>query len=298
MKITIASGKGGTGKTTVATNLALSLTRTGHRVALLDCDVEEPNCHLFIQPSFEKSSKVTVPVPRVDMEKCTGCGKCAEVCAFAAIAVLGGNVLVFDNLCHSCGGCMLFCPEKAISEVDREIGIVEHGTAKGFSFTQGILNVGEVNTPPLIKEVKRQASEAEIIILDAPPGTSCQVIETIQESDFVLLVTEPTPFGLNDLEIAVEMVRALEIPFAVAVNRHGIGDDRVHTYCEEEGIPLLLEINEDRRIAEAYSVGQLAVEVMPELENKFIEFYDSIAHHLHVGGIGGSDEKLSRRGGG
>lgn len=262
MKIAIASGKGGTGKTTIATNLAFSFSRQGREVQLLDCDVEEPNCHIFVKPEFKTAKAATVPVPKVDKEKCTGCGICGEVCQYSAIVCMKGNVLVFPELCHGCGGCMRFCPEKAITEDGREVGLVEVGTAKGFRFAHGKLRIGEVMAPPLIGAVKQAANESEITIIDAPPGTSCPVIEAVKDADFVILATEPTPFGLNDLKLAVEMVRVLGVPFAVVINRCDVGDEAVKQYCEKEGIEIILEIPNDRLIAEAYSRGEMACECM------------------------------------
>ncbi len=264
MKIAIASGKGGTGKTTIATNLAFCLARQGRDVQLLDCDVEEPNCHIFVKPVIDVSQPATVPVPKVNEEKCIGCGTCGEVCQYSAIVCMKGKVLVFPELCHGCGGCMRFCPEKAITEEGREVGVVETGRAKGFRFGQGRLRIGEAMAPPLIKAVKQAAVPNEVTIIDAPPGTSCPVIEAVRDSDFVILATEPTPFGLNDLKLAVEMVRVLDISFAVAINRCDVGDDGVKNYCKEEGIEIILEIPHDRRIAEAYSRGDLITESLDD----------------------------------
>ncbi|MCK5271348.1 MAG: ATP-binding protein [Sedimentisphaerales bacterium] len=280
MKIAIASGKGGTGKTTIATNLAAVLSNDGRAVELLDCDVEEPNCHIFVKPEIESSKKVTVPVPKVDEDKCTGCGVCGEVCQYSAIVCLKGKVLVFPELCHSCGGCMLFCPEDAITEEGREIGYVETGSARGFRFAQGRLRIGEVMAPPLIGAVRQKALENEVTIVDAPPGTSCPVIEAVKDTDYIILVTEPTPFGLNDLKLAVEMVRVLEIPFAVAINRCDSGDDSVGQYCQAEEIDVILEIPDDRRIAEAYSVGKMIADVLPEYRKDFTGLYETISQKL------------------
>ena len=276
MRIAIASGKGGTGKTTIATNLAFTLSKQGREVQLLDCDVEEPNCHIFVKPEIERSEKITVSVPKVDHEKCTGCGICGEVCQYSAIVCLKDKVLVFGEMCHGCGGCMLFCPEEAITEEGREVGQVEIGRAKGFHFAQGRLRVGEVMAPPIIKAVKRAVKPTEIMIIDAPPGTSCPVIESVKDADFVILVTEPTPFGLNDLKLAVDMVRALGLPFAVAINRCDVGDDAVKHYCDAEGIEIILEIPNDRRIAESYSRGEMACECLGE----YVEIFSNFARRI------------------
>ena len=274
MIISIASGKGGTGKTTVATNLALSLDS---KVQLLDCDVEEPNAHLFIRPEWEEKQTITTPVPQVDEEKCNLCGKCGEICQFKAIVVIGETVLTFHEMCHSCGGCMEVCPEKAITETDRELGIVAWGRREGLEFAHGILRVGEAMSPPLIKKVRSFSLPDQLTIIDAPPGTSCPVIAAMRGVDFVLLVTEPTPFGLHDLRLAVGAVKILRIPCGLVINRSDMGNDQVKRYAETEGIPLLMEIPFDRRIAEAYSRGQLLVEVMPEWKAKFERLYRRIA---------------------
>lgn len=273
MIISIASGKGGTGKTTVATNLAVSL---GGNVQFLDCDVEEPNAHLFLDPDIQEVRTVTTPVPQVDEEKCTLCGKCAEICQFKAIVVIGETVLSFHELCHSCGGCMEVCPEKAISETERELGLIEKGYRDGLQFVHGRLRVGEAMSPPLIREVRYYQDDNKIIIIDAPPGTSCPVIAAMKGADFVLLVTEPTPFGLHDLELAVGAVKVLGIPSGLVINRADLGNDKVKQYAKQERIPVLLEIPFDRRIAESYSKGELIVEAMPEWKERFLELYNRI----------------------
>jgi MinD superfamily P-loop ATPase len=273
MIISIASGKGGTGKTTIATNLGVSL---GHGVQLLDCDVEEPNAHLFIRPTFEKTQVVSASVPEVDGEKCNLCGKCGDICQFKAIVVIGNTVLPFPELCHSCGGCMAVCPEKAIREGERVLGIIEAGRRGDLEFVHGRLRVGEAMSPPLIRRVRSFAKPDGVTIIDAPPGTSCPVITSIKGADFVLLVTEPTPFGLHDLKLAIGAVRILGIPCGLVINRSDMGDDRVREYAKEVDLPILMEIPFDRRIAEAYSRGQMLVEVMPEWKEKFVQLYERI----------------------
>jgi len=271
--ISIASGKGGTGKTTIATNLARSIDSN---VSFFDCDVEEPNAHIFLKAEIESKAPVSVRVPKVDESKCTYCRKCADFCAYKAIAILKDQFLLFEGLCHSCGGCVLVCPEDALTEVPRDIGVIEDGIIENVHFYQGILNVGEAKSPPLIRELKKNINGSNMTIIDSPPGTSCPVIESVRGSDFVLLVTEPTPFGLNDLKLAVGMVRELKIPFAVAVNRFDVGDNRVEEYCAAEEIDVLLRIPNDRKIAEAYSRGELALDAFPQLQHKFRELLERI----------------------
>jgi MinD superfamily P-loop ATPase len=256
MIISVASGKGGTGKTTVAVNLALFLARENSaKVQLLDCDVEEPNAHLFLRPELDSSQPVTIPVPRIDYDKCTFCGRCAEVCAYNALAVLKDQVMVFDQLCHGCGGCTLLCPEKAITERGREMGVLEAGKSGSIDFVHGRLNIGEAMAGPLIRAVKERIDPNSVTIIDVPPGTSCPVVESVKGSDYTLLVTEPTPFGLNDLELAVGLVRALEIPTGVVINRADLGDQGVRDYCQKEAIPILGEIPYDPNLARLYSRG-------------------------------------------
>ena len=275
MIISVASGKGGTGKTLVATSLALSL-KGRENVQLLDCDVEEPNAHLFLKPQLSGSEHVCIPVPKLDEDRCTYCGKCAQVCAFNAIAVLGKHVLVFPELCHGCGACSHLCPEKAISEEDRESGIVEWGHSDGVDFVHGKLTVGEAMPSPVIRKVKERANPDGIVIIDVPPGTSCPVVDAVKDSDFCLLVTEPTPFGLNDLILAVETVRELSIPCGVILNRTGIGDARVEEYCREENIPILLTIRLDTEIARLYSQGVTLADGMPQWERSFVALFERI----------------------
>ncbi len=280
MIVSIASGKGGTGKTLVATSLAFSL-KDRERVQLLDCDVEEPDVHIFLRPVITKSEAVYIQVPEVDEKKCTYCGKCAEVCAYHAIAVLGKHVLVFPELCHGCGACSYLCPEKAISEVGKEIGVVESGQSDGVDFVHGKLAVGEAMAPPIIRKVKAQANSDGTVIIDVPPGTSCPVVESIKDSDFCLLVTEPTPFGLNDLVLAVELVKELKIPCGVVINRAGVGDRKVEEYCTKENIPVLLTIPMDTDIARIYSRGITLVEGITQWKESFLELFDRVQEIAH-----------------
>jgi len=271
----VASGKGGTGKTTVAVNLALSL-ESHHSVQFLDCDVEEPNAHFFLKPHFLQNQPVFLPIPEVNEKKCTYCGKCAEVCAYNAIAVLKDSVLVFPELCHGCGGCSLLCPEKAIKEKGKRIGIMEFGSINNLQFIHGKLDIGEAMSPPLIRAVKKYLNTTRTIIIDVPPGTSCPVIEAVKGSDFCLLVTEPTPFGLNDLRLAVETVKELQIPLGIIINRADIGDSQVEDYCQRENIPVLMTIPFDRDIAVAYSEGKSIIETQLAYKQKFLELFKKI----------------------
>ncbi|MCP4719967.1 MAG: P-loop NTPase [Desulfobacteraceae bacterium] len=285
MIISIASGKGGTGKTTVATNLSCSLPT---KVKILDCDVEEPNSHLFLNPTFTGRENVIAPIPEVDDSKCTYCKKCMDICRFGAIAVVGKKVITFPELCHSCGGCTAVCPEDAIEEKDRILGIVEtgfvdqkiinQGTDNGdnIPFAHGLMDIGQVMAPPIIKQVITHAEPEGLTIIDAPPGTSCPVIAAMKGADFILLVTEPTPFGLHDLTLAVETVKILDIPHGLVINRAGMGNDDVKNYARKEGIPILMEIPFDRKIATAYSKGELIISCLPEYKEKFSRLYDQI----------------------
>jgi MinD superfamily P-loop ATPase len=286
MIISVASGKGGTGKTLVATSLALSLKGTG-RVQLIDCDVEEPNAHLLLKPVITHIEPACISVPTVDKKICDYCGRCAEVCAYHAIAVVPKHVLTFLELCHGCGACSYICPEKAIADEERKIGIVEAGHSDGMDFVHGKLNVGEAMAPPVIRRVKEFANHDGTVIIDIPPGTSCPVVEAIKDSDFCVLVTEPTPFGLNDLVLAVETVRQLKIPCGVVINRAGVGDGKVEEYCQKEGVPILLTIPLDTEIARIYSKGITLVAGMPTWKNDFIKLFEKIGDMVHerTGGL-------------
>ncbi|MFX0106669.1 MAG: ATP-binding protein [Candidatus Hodarchaeota archaeon] len=278
MIIAVASGKGGTGKTTFAVNLALSLDKA----SILDCDVEEPNAHTLLHPEALEPKLVFLPTPKVDTEKCNLCGECSKFCKFNAIFV-GKNVLVYSEMCHSCGGCTLACPEEAITEVNREVGKIYTSSIGSLRLVYGELNIGEPIATTIIKAVKREINLAEINILDAPPGTACPVIETVQDADYLVLVTEPTPFGLHDLIMAVDSVKEIGIPYGVVVNRAGIGDDKVTDYCREQGIPILLEIPFNRRIAELYSDGVPFIKEMPEWKEKLHVLYLQIKEVVESG---------------
>jgi MinD superfamily P-loop ATPase len=265
MIVSIASGKGGTGKTSVAVNMALSIKNA----QLLDCDVEEPNAHLLLHPRTSRIEPVYVLIPFVKEELCDHCGECSTFCQYNAIFVNPENVLIFPELCHSCGGCSLICRKNAISEEKHRIGTLKLASAGDLALVYGELEVGEPMAVPVIREVKRQIDNSRNVILDSPPGTSCPVIETVKGSDFCILVTEPTPFGLHDLKIAVQVLEDMQIPFGVVINRAGIGDKKVYEYCGEKNIPILLEIPFQRRIAELYSKGIPFSLEMQEWKEKF-----------------------------
>ncbi|MFW9793605.1 MAG: P-loop NTPase [Candidatus Thorarchaeota archaeon] len=270
--ITVASGKGGTGKTTVAVNLALTLGR----VNVLDCDVEEPNAHTLLRPEDTIIEDVTVPAPVVNQDTCTLCGKCGEFCQFNAIFVGRTKVLVYDEICHSCGGCALVCPEGAIEEKTRTVGKIKSGQIGGVHLIYGELSIGEPMAVPVIKVVKERIVKGETNILDAPPGTSCTLIETVQDSDYVILVTEPTPFGLHDLIMTLDVLDRLDVPYGVIINRSTIGVGETTRFLEEREIPVIMEIPFDRNIAELYSRGVPFVSELPGYRVKFKEVFKHI----------------------
>lgn len=272
MKIAVASGKGGTGKTTVSVSLALSLGN----VQLVDCDVEEPDCNVYLHANLENLEDVYLPVPEIDKEKCTFCGKCSEFCNYNALAVFPTNALVFTDLCHGCGGCFILCPEDALIEKKKVIGVIEHGKKSDIEFMRGVLNIGEAMATPVIRALKKKINNENPVILDSPPGTACPVIETVSDCDFCLLVTEPTPFGLHDLTLAVQLTRVLNVPCGVIINKAGIGDDTVERYCQKEGIPVLMEIPHSREIAELSSQGIPFVEKMLSWKQRFHKLFTDI----------------------
>ncbi len=290
MRIAVASGKGGTGKTTIATSLALSLAADQWNARLtsgpplfLDCDVEAPNAHLFLKPVFDRRQDVAILIPQVDEGMCTHCGKCAEVCQYHAIAVLGSKVLVFPQLCHGCGSCTLMCPASAITEAPDVMGVLEAGAAlSGIAFARGVMNVGEPMAVPVIRALKKWAmpQPGQLVGVDASPGTSCPVVEAVRGADFLLLVTEPTPFGLHDLRLAAQIARELRIPAGVVINRDGIGDTGVGEFCAAEGLPVLMRIPFERTIAEGIARGNTLVEIHSEYNSCFRELYAEIVSQV------------------
>ena len=293
MRIAIASGKGGTGKTTVSTSLAVAAARSGLSVAYVDCDVEEPNGHLFLNPIIQSSEAIGRLHPSVDAAKCAHCGLCGKICQYSAIVCVGQKVLVYPELCHACGGCTLVCRPGAITDISEKTGSVETGMAGPIRFVQGTLLVGEAMSTPLIRQVKTVIGNEDLSILDCPPGTSCPVVESVRGADLVLLVTEPTPFGLNDLILAVEMVEALHLPLAVVINRAGTGDSKTHEYCRRKGIEILAEIPDDRRVAEAYSRGELACDIVPEFRASIASLLDRLLRHNHAGAL--AEDRAARQ---
>jgi MinD superfamily P-loop ATPase len=284
MRITVASGKGGTGKTTVSVCLALSLVERTP-VQLIDCDVEEPNAHFFLNCPTTNTVPVSVSIPEVDRESCTACRTCVEVCQFNALALIKDEVLVFPQLCHSCSGCWHFCPEQAISEGFREIGSIKTCRNERVQLVYGTLDIGEPMSPPLIRKVQEKIDEAKTVVIDSPPGTTCPMMVTVQKADYCVLVTENTPFGLHDLEISVQAIRSLNMPMGVIINRSDIGRSDVKRYCRENELPVLLEIPFDRRIAEAYSNGTPFVDTLPEYREKFAELCEVIERRIGTGTV-------------
>ncbi|MBU1947803.1 MAG: 4Fe-4S binding protein [Candidatus Eisenbacteria bacterium] len=273
MKISIAGGKGGTGKTTVAIGLASAVRED---VLLLDCDVEEPKCHHFLNPKEMDARSLSVLTPNVIAQKCTGCGACRDICEYNAIIMMGSKPLVFPELCHGCGECIHSCPTDAIVESLHEIGVIERGRSGRVTLVQGKLNIGEVISSPLIRAVRAHEKGNELTIIDSPPGATCPTVAAVKDTDFVVLVAEPTPRGYGDLVVAVEMIEALKLRYGIVINRVGTGDDRVHRYCKTKEIPILAEIPSDGRIAEAYSLGRAIVDALPEYRNLFIDLLEEV----------------------
>jgi MinD superfamily P-loop ATPase len=279
-RIGVASGKGGTGKTTVAVALALALSKKEPVVQFVDCDVEEPNADLLLKPELAKEEAVELSIPVVDRDKCTGCGKCKEICRYNAVAVVKGKALIFENLCHACGGCRLICPEDAVSERKKSIGTIAAGRREGIAFFKGVLNVGEPMATPVIRAVKARARQDVPTILDAPPGTACPVIATVKGCDYCLLVTEPTPFGLYDLELMLRVVRELGIPAGVIINKDDQWSVNIEEYASRQDIPVLMKIPFSRKIAELYSRGIPLNEADPIWDEEFHRLYGKVEKEI------------------
>jgi MinD superfamily P-loop ATPase len=270
--LAIASGKGGTGKTTVAVNMALSLDNA----QLLDCDVEEPNAHLFLDLDFDRTEDVETRVPRIDIDKCDTCKKCAKFCEFNALAIFSNKVMVFDELCHGCGGCAIICPQDAVTFVPKKLGVLDTGRVDGLELVRGKIEIGVATATPVVVAVKGKVREEGPVIIDVSPGAGCPVVESLTDVDYCILVTEPTPFGLHDLKIGVEVCRALDLDFGIVINRDGVGDDGVERYAEDEGIDILMRIPQDMEIARLYSKGVPFVKAMSEWKQRFRDLYERI----------------------
>jgi MinD superfamily P-loop ATPase len=283
MKIAIASGKGGTGKTTLATNLTAFIAES-EKVILVDLDVEEPNSGLFIRANLLHEDVKYKMVPEWDEEVCTVCGLCHEVCNFHAIIQLGNQIMVFPELCHNCYACSELCPVSALPMKSYRMGVMRHFQNGNITFIESRLDIGQEQAVPLIAQtnefIKSNFNQGEIVLLDAPPGTSCPVIEATAQADYVILVTEPTPFGLHDLKLAVETIRQLNKEFGVVINRDGAGDGQVLEYCAGENIGVLARIPDDRRVAELYSHGSLVYTKIPEFKAELKKIFSHIRIHI------------------
>lgn len=283
MIISIASGKGGTGKTTVAASLASVIPESVY----IDCDVEEPNGHLLLNPEFNSEKRVEKFLPNIDQDKCTFCGKCVDVCEFNALINLKFEILLFEEMCHSCGACIYFCPSTVIAYKSKEIGLVRCGITKDkIQFAEGILKIGEATAVPLIREVKKKSDPSKINIIDSPPGTSCSMIETVKDSDFCVLVTESTPFGLSDLKLAIDVLRSMEIPFGVVINKYDPCFTELENYLVEENVKILLKIPFDKKYAEAYSGGTLPIRKYPDFEKDFKALSEMILRKMESANVG------------
>jgi MinD superfamily P-loop ATPase len=292
--IAIASGKGGTGKTTLSVALAkvaaehLKNTAGGGEVSYIDCDVEEPNGHLFLNPDFSKTEEISLRVPKVDSDKCNGCGECAAICRFNAILCLRGKAVAFNNLCHGCGGCTLVCPTGAITEISDKVGVLNIGDVRlsdslKFKYVQGVLDIGRPMAPPVIRAAKKHKANDGFTVIDSPPGTACPMVSATEGSDYVILVTEPTPFGLHDLKLAVETMRKMSLPFGVIINRLTEDDNMVSRYCAKSNIEVLHTIAESREIAVGSSKGEGLLKSCPLEAKNLASVIDRIIEIVKVG---------------
>lgn len=275
----MASGKGGTGKTTVALNLARAVEEY-MPVHLMDCDVEEPNCHLFLKPDKPESFSVNIHMPEVDPNRCSLCGACAQACQFKAILRLADTILTFPELCHGCGACSLACKDKAITEVPQSIGHVHMAEVGDIRLSYGELKVGSTLTPAVVRAVKKTVTDSPTVILDSPPGTSCPMVTAVKGTDFVILVAEQTEFGLHDLKASVTVLEQMRIPYGVVINRDGLGGTLVDDYCQTHEVPVLLRIPYHRRYAAAYAKGDLIVDIYPELKDKFLHLWQQVRERV------------------
>ncbi|MBN2723829.1 MAG: ATP-binding protein [Deltaproteobacteria bacterium] len=279
MNIAIASGKGGTGKTTLTVNLS-AIASEKFPVDVVDCDVEEPDSSLFLNIQKTDTEIVTIKIPEIDENACTGCGECDRFCNFNAIISFSGLAHSLPELCHSCGGCTLVCPEKAITETDRRIGEINTYISEKINILEGVLDIGVSSSPPLIRTLKGKISPEKFTFLDSPPGTSCPVVTTVTGCDYTVLVTEPTPFGLNDLILAVDMMKDVKVDFGVVINRATTGDNRVKDFCNQNGITILGEIPDDRRVAEVCSEGKILIHALPSYRKTFLEILENIQNQM------------------
>jgi MinD superfamily P-loop ATPase len=279
-KIAVASGKGGTGKTTVAAALALALRSKVERLQFLDCDVEEPNADLLLRPALNGGLPVSVRIPRVDLDTCSGCGQCREVCRYNAVAVVNGKALVFENLCHGCGGCVLACPERAISEEDKVIGRIDTGSRDNITFLRGVLNVGEPMATPVVRALRSRAGNDMLTVLDAPPGTACPVIATVKDCDYCILVTEPTPFGLYDLDLMFKVVTELGIPAGIVINKDDGSSEDIEQYASQNDIRILMRIPLSRETAVLYSKGFPLNHADKHWDGEFYRLYERVTNEI------------------
>lgn len=275
MVISIASGKGGTGKTTIAANLAWVASTTGP-VTFLDCDVEEPDAHFYLKPVWTGEEEVCVPAPVIDSTRCDGCGKCAEFCRFNALAAIRGGVLVFEELCHGCGGCALACASNCITYVDRRVGIVREGSRGSVCLFQGVLDIGEPFAVPVLRKVREHQAEQQLTVIDSPPGTSCPMVNSIRGSDYCILVTEPSPFGRHDLDLAHRTATGLAVPHGVIINRSWSCDAVIEDYCNREGLDIIGRIPYSRALAEACSRGELQTETHGDSSRQYTRILEEV----------------------
>lgn len=288
MRVAIASGKGGTGKTSVTAALAQVWPRPALAV---DLDVEEPNLHLFLHPSFEGNLRAEMPVPQADESLCTACGACSDLCQFKAISLLGDVLITFPEMCHGCGGCIEVCPSGALTEAKRELGVVRWGRAGEHRFVSGLLRVGEAMSPPLMRHVHAKvnemlAQEPADVLVDAPPGVSCPALAAVEGAEVIVLVTEPTPFGCFDLSLAADAFAGMGAAMGVVVNRAGLGDDQVYGLCKKLNLPIWAEIPFSREAAETYCAGRPLSEASPDLQAVFT----GLAGEIMAAGAGGGKE--------